>query len=78
MVFYKGQGRSPEFYSREEIGKEDGQSIVEVKQVKAVCNQCGETYDDKESIEMVRKWVEEGYAPCPNISCHGQMELKGV
>jgi len=43
---------------------------------RAVCNKCGATYTDKESIEMVRKWIKEGYAPCPNLSCPGQMELK--
>ena len=78
MVFHLGQGRPPEFYSVEEIGKEDGQSTVEVKQVKVVCNKCGATYTDKDSIEMVKKWAEEGYAPCPNISCPGQLELKEV
>jgi len=76
MVFYQGQGKPPEFHPIEEIGREDGQSIVEVKQVKVVCNQCGATYDDKESIEMAKKWAEEGYAPCPNISCPGQLEIK--
>ncbi len=78
MVFYMGQGKQPKFYPVEEIGREDGQSIVEVKQLKAVCNRCGVTYDDKGSIDMVRKWAEEGYAPCPNISCPGQLELKPV
>lgn len=45
---------------------------------KAVCNRCGAAYEDKESIELVRKWLGEGdgYAPCPNIACPGTMEIK--
>ena len=45
--------------------------------VKVVCNKCGETYEDKESIELAKKWIKEGYAPCPNIACQGELELKG-
>ena len=37
------------------------------------CNKCGATYEDKESVELVKKWKTEGYAPCPNMSCSGQM-----
>ena len=40
------------------------------------CKECGATYEDKESIELVKKWIAEGYAPCPNIACKGEMELK--
>ncbi len=43
---------------------------------KAVCSKCGESYDDKGSIEQTKKWIEEGYAPCPNISCPGELEIK--
>ena len=39
------------------------------------CNKCGATYGDKESVELVKKWTAEGYAPCPNISCSGEMKL---
>ncbi len=40
MVFYLGQNKSPEFFSRDEIGKDDGQSHVEIKQVKTYnCDQ---------------------------------------
>lgn len=39
------------------------------------CNKCGATYEDKESVELVKKWKTEGYAPCPNISCPGEMEV---
>lgn len=46
--------------------------------VKVVCNKCGATYTNQESIEMVEKWVAEGYAPCPNIACQGELELKEV
>jgi len=44
--------------------------------VKVVCDKCGAVYDDKESIELAKKWIEEGYAPCPNIACHGHLELR--
>ena len=46
---------------------------------KAVCNVCGAEYTDAPSIEMVTKWGSEGdgFAPCPNMSCPGQMEIKG-
>lgn len=44
---------------------------------KVVCNTCGATYDDEESIALVKKWTEGGYAPCPNIACPGQLEVKG-
>ncbi len=44
----------------------------------AKCNLCGATYDDQESIEQIRKWSAEPdpYAPCPNFSCTGQMEVR--
>ena len=45
--------------------------------VKVVCNKCGATYEDKESVELAKKWIKEGYAPCPNITCQGELELKG-
>ncbi|KKM60099.1 hypothetical protein LCGC14_1545160, partial [marine sediment metagenome] len=51
-------------------------SQVELTQVKVICNRCGETFEDKESIEMVKKWSAEGYAPCPNLSCPGELEIK--
>lgn len=75
MVFYHGQDGRSEFYRPTDIGREDGQSIVEVKQVKAVCNQCKAEYTDLESIELARRWVADGYAPCPNISCPGQLMI---
>ena len=75
MVFYHGQGGRSEFYRPTDIGREDGQSIVEIKQVKAVCNQCKAEYTDLESIELARRWVADGYAPCPNISCPGQLTI---
>jgi len=45
---------------------------------KVVCNQCGAEYEDKESMELAKKWIEEGYAPCPNLSCPGEMELRKI
>ncbi len=65
-----------EVYSLDDIGRDDGRSRVELTQVKVICNQCGVTYEDNESIEMVRKWSAEGYAPCPNLSCPGELEIK--
>ncbi len=45
---------------------------------KTVCSECGTTYSDEGDIELVKKWLntEDGYAPCPNFSCAGQMEIK--
>lgn len=42
------------------------------------CNKCDTTYEDKESVELVKQWLsnDDKYAPCPNIGCSGQMELK--
>ncbi len=64
-----------ELYSLNDVGRDDGQSHIEVTQVKAVCNRCGERYEDVESIEQTRKWIAVGYAPCPNISCPGQLTI---
>ena len=43
---------------------------------KAECNKCGAVYEDKGSIDMVKKWIMEGYAPCPNIACKGEMKIE--
>lgn len=43
---------------------------------KVICNKCGATYTDPESIELAKKWVKEGYAPCPNLSCPGELEIR--
>ena len=43
---------------------------------KVVCKVCGAEYQDEESVALVKKWLENGYAPCPNISCPGEMEVK--
>lgn len=43
---------------------------------KVVCNRCGAEYSDSESIELVKKWTAEGYAPCPNLYCPGHLEVK--
>ncbi|MBA7465840.1 hypothetical protein ES707_01012 [subsurface metagenome] len=76
MVFYRGQNGQPQYYFPSDIGREDGQSEVTLQQMVARCNKCGATYTDIESIEMVRKWAAQGYAPCPNISCSGELEIK--
>lgn len=43
----------------------------------ARCSKCGATYDDRESVDQVKKWLSEPdpYAPCPNFACNGQMEV---
>ena len=76
MVMYLGQNGEGRFYPRKELGREDGCSDVELTQVKAICNQCGATYTDKESIDLAKKWTAQGYAPCPNLSCSGELEIK--
>lgn len=43
-----------------------------------VCNKCGMRYDDKESVEMVKKWLADGYSPCPILPCRGRLEIKEV
>lgn len=80
MVMYMGQNGQNSYYSESEIGQDDGQSEVEVTHhtEKVVCNGCGAEYTDQYSIEMTKKWVEGGYAPCPNLSCRGQLEVKEV
>lgn len=44
----------------------------------AQCDKCGCKYDDEESIRMVELWLAnpDKYAPCPNIGCRGQMQVK--
>lgn len=41
------------------------------------CNKCGAVYTDEESINMVKKWLAapDKYAPCPKLSCDGQLEV---
>lgn len=43
-----------------------------------VCNKCGAEYTDEESVKMAKKWIAEGYAPCPNLQCPGEFEVKEV
>ena len=41
------------------------------------CDKCGATYEDRDSVEMVKRWKDkDGYAPCPNISCSGQLKVE--
>lgn len=49
-----------------------GEKVAE----KVVCNQCGAEYTDTESIEQTKKWAADGYAPCPNLDCPGELEVK--
>ena len=76
MIGYLGQNGRSELYSRSDIGREDGQSEVTIQKLVVKCNRCGATYTDKESIELAEKWIEEGYAPCPNLGCPGELILK--
>ncbi len=48
----------------------------EAQMKKTICNRCGVTYDDEDSVKMVEQWQESGYAPCPNLDCPGQLEIK--
>ncbi len=59
-----------EFYSLSQVGQDDGASEVTLT---VTCGKCGQTYGDKESVDIVRKWLASGYAPCPNIYCTGEM-----
>ena len=65
-----------ESYSLGDIGREDELSQVELTQVRVICNKCGATYEDQESIDLAKKWIAQGYAPCPNLSCQGELEIK--
>ena len=48
-----------------------GISIREI----AKCKKCGQVYQDRDSVEMVKKMQADGYAPCPNMQCSGEMEI---
>lgn len=81
MVLYSGQNKETRFYTTSEIGQDDGQSEVEVTRLteKVVCNVCGVEYTDQDSVDTVKGWLaKDNYAPCPNLSCRGQLEVKGV
>lgn len=56
---------------------------------KLVCDRCGQEYADAESVEAAKRQAESwkklcerdgakarGVAPCPNISCKGELVLK--
>ena len=45
---------------------------------KVRCKGCGREYTDEESVVMTKKWLEKGYAPCPILSCNGQLEVVKV
>ncbi len=76
MVMHLPQRGNGTWYSPSQIGQDDGQSQVEIK-AKVICNRCGADYSDEQSIEQVKKWIADGYAPCPNLSCPGELEVKG-
>ena len=75
MVMYLPQRGEGTWYSPKEIGQDDGQSTVESIMEKVVCNRCGEEYPDKESVDLAKEWIADGYAPCPNLSCPGELEV---
>lgn len=76
MIGYVGQNGHSEIHPTSDVGQKDGMSKVSLTHTVAKCNKCGATYDSLEDIDMVRKWIRAGYAPCPNISCSGEFELK--
>ncbi len=39
---------------------------------KVVCSGCKVEYTDVKVVEKVKKWITDGYAPCPNIDCTGE------
>ncbi len=81
MVLYSGQNKETRFYKPSQIGQDDGQSEVEFTRCteKVVCNRCGAEYADQNSVDMVKRWLaRDNYAPCPNLSCPGQLEVKEV
>jgi len=43
----------------------------------AKCTKCGRVYDDKPSVDFIKRWLSQagGYAPCPVITCRGSMEI---
>lgn len=43
---------------------------------KVVCDTCGASYDDPESLRITKRWIADGYAPCPNFRCRGQLQIK--
>lgn len=46
---------------------------------KAVCDTCGREYTDDGSVQMVQRWLEkDNYAPCSDLSCRGQMQIKDI
>jgi len=75
MIGYIGQDGHSEIHPTSDVGKEDGMSEVSLTPTIVRCNKCGATYNDTESIELVQKWTKEGYAPCPNLCCPGQLEV---
>lgn len=77
MVMFIPQRGESTWYSPSQIGQDDGQSTVESIIEKVVCNRCGAEYSDEQSVEQVKKWLADGYSPCPNLSCPGELEVKG-
>ena len=66
-------GRDEQVSSKEELVMKKVGMIEKV-----VCNECGAEYSDQESIDLAMKWAEDGYAPCPNLGCSGQLEVRGA
>ncbi len=42
---------------------------------KIVCSGCKVEHTDVESVEQAKKWIADGYAPCPNLGCQGEFKL---
>ena len=66
-----------------DLGEEEGRGSIKrlqrcfgVKKMEKVrCDTCGREYSDTASVEMAKRWIEKGYAPCPIISCKGELKL---
>ncbi len=75
MVMHIPQRGESTWYSPAQVGQDDGQSTVESIMEKVVCNRCGAEYTDKGSVDLAKDGIADGYSPCPNISCPGELEV---
>ncbi len=44
---------------------------------KITCTKCDYSIEDahKSDVDLVEKWVADGYAPCPIIQCQGELRV---